>query len=361
MIKRRTFAAVAALSSLTVACNLAVPEDRPAERIKVDGSSTVAPITLAVGTAFEAYRQATGKDDAPITVGISGTGGGFEKFCVEEGIDISDASRTIKAEEAQLCADAGVEYLEFKVAIDALTVVVNNNNPISDIRFPELTQMWRQDSQDEITNWSDVRSGWPTEAIEFFRPGDDSGTFDYFKEKILTVQVEGEKTELDLRTTTPTNRVTPSEDDTTLIEGIEDRPNGIGFFGFAYYRNNTDRMKALAIAKEVDSEPILPSPKAVNQGQYPFSRPLFIYVNKAAYEHREEVRDFVAFYLALLMVDAGGTPTDMDSAIVDFISSSDAEGASLARSQAFLSTVGYVAKPATGAENSYEVELNKLY
>ncbi|NEO87364.1 MAG: phosphate ABC transporter substrate-binding protein PstS family protein [Spirulina sp. SIO3F2] len=326
------------------------------ERIKVDGSSTVAPITSAVGMVFDAYRIASSQAPTPVTVGISGTGGGFEKFCTENGTDISNASRTIEEEEIKMCADAGVEYIEIEVATDALSIVVNNKNiTVEEISLPELTQMWQKDS--EIKTWRELRSDWPDQEIEFFRPGDDSGTFDYFKEAILTVKVDGETIKNDVRVTgsNNANRVIPSEDDTTLIEGIEGSEGAIGFFGFAYYKNNQERIKTLKIAKEADGEAYEPSEANVNAKTYPLARPLFIYVNKASYE-RQAVKELVSFYLALLMVDAGGTPTGVNSEIIDFINTSDETDVVRARDQKFLTAVGYVSK----TSNEYAVELKKL-
>lgn len=349
-LKRRTFAALTALATVAASLAVVAPSAQAAERIKVDGSSTVAPITSAVAQVFRSYRRAAQKDNAPVTVGISGTGGGFQKFCTNDAnvrTDISDASRPIKESEAQACAAAGVEYIEIKVAIDALTIGVHpSNDAVSDITFEELTAMWREDST--VTKWSDVRSEWPDLDIEFFRPGDNSGTFDYFAELILD--------DINVRRTTSTNRVTPSEDDNTLVEGISGNPAAIGFFGFAYYQNNRDKIKSLGVAEAAGETPVRPSPEAVNAGTYPFSRPLFIYVNKEAYESREEVRDFVAFYLSLLMKDAGGTPSGVDSAITNFLNTSNAPGVELARDGGFLAQVGYVSKPVS----EYVTEMAKL-
>ncbi|MGB0564457.1 MAG: phosphate ABC transporter substrate-binding protein PstS family protein [Spirulinaceae cyanobacterium] len=365
--QRRPFTLFAALTVVAAALTIVIsctgdrtPADPPAERIQVDGSSTVSAITSEMSTAFAEYRQATDQEAAPVTVGISGTGGGFEKFCVENGTDISDASRAIKTEEQEQCAAAGVEFMEIRVAIDALTVAVNRESELEEISFAQLQEIWRSDSP--IRTWQDLDTNLPDDPIEFFRPGDDSGTFDYFAEAVL----EYNDQEYTVRQTDDTNRVTPSEDDNTLVEGIESNSSAIGFFGFAYYKNNSDRVQSLKIAQEAGDTAYAPSEENVNAGNYLLARPLFIYVNQAAYESRPEIRDFVAFYLALLMVDAGGDPLDVSvssaiepsiEAIVDFLADdSESKAAQLVREGEFLSTIGYVSKPVA----EYATELGNL-
>ncbi|MEM8642379.1 MAG: PstS family phosphate ABC transporter substrate-binding protein [Cyanobacteria bacterium P01_G01_bin.54] len=331
------------------ACNRdRTQQDRPAERIQVDGSSTVAALTAAVGTAFDEYRSATHQDPAPVTVGISGTGGGFNKFCVADGIDIANASRAIQDSEQAQCAAASVEFIEIKVALDALTVAVNTESQLTELNFAQLQSLWRENSP--ISTWQDLDASLPAEPIAFFRPGDDSGTFDYFTEAILAYGNQ----DYTVRQTNSTNRVTPSEDDNTLVEGIEENPHAIGFFGFAYYKNNSSRVQSLKLAQAEGETAYAPSEDNVNTDKYPLARPLFIYVNTAAYASRAEVRDFVAFYMALLMIDAEGTPSGVRPEIIDFIASDpQSKGSELARTGNFLSTVGYISKP----ETEYALEL----
>ncbi len=246
--------------------------------IIVDGSSTVAPLTTA---AAERFREAQPGVDVP--VGTSGTGGGFEKFCAGE-TDISDASRPIKEdEEAPICADAGIEYTEFRVATDALTVVANPANDWVDcLTTDQLKAIWEPGSK--IKNWSDVPGGdYPDEELVLAGPGTDSGTFDYF-----TDEINGEEG-------ASRSDYNASEDDNVTVRAVEGAPGGLGYFGFSYYEENADNLKAL----EVDSGDgcVAPSSEAAQDGTYtPLARPLFIYVKNESLE-RPEVQGFVAFYL----------------------------------------------------------------
>jgi len=246
-------------------------------QIKIDGSSTVFPISEAVSEEFQ--KQTNGK--VQVTVGISGTGGGFKKFCAGE-TDISDASRPIKEEEQTLCKGAGIEYIEIPVAYDALTVVVNpQNTAVESMTVSELQKMWSAESQATVANWSDVNPNWPNAKLELYAPGADSGTFDYFSEAVVD---KNHRTDM-----------TASEDDNILVQGVAKDENAIAYFGYAYYEANKDRLKAVAI--DDGKGPILPSRAAVENGTYtPLSRPIFIYVNKEA-ANRPEVRQFVNYYL----------------------------------------------------------------
>lgn len=248
-------------------------------KIRIDGSSTVFPISEAVAEDFQ--KQTNQK--VQVTVGISGTGGGFKKFCAGE-TDISNASRPIKEEEHKVCANASnpIEYIEIPVAYDALTVVVNpKNTKVESMTVSELQKMWSAESQGNVSNWSDVNSAWPNAKLELYAPGTDSGTFDYFSEAI---------TDKNHRTD-----ITASEDDNILVQGVSRDENAIAYFGYAYYEQNKNRLKAVAI--DDGKGPILPSRETVENGTYtPLSRPIFIYVNKEA-ASRPEVRQFVNFYL----------------------------------------------------------------
>ena len=246
--------------------------------VRIDGSSTVQPLSSA---AAELYKQE--QPDVNVTVGTSGTGGGFERFCNGE-TDISDASRPIKEdEEAPICEKNGVEYTEFEVAVDALTVVVNKENDWIDcITTDQLAAIWRPGSK--IENWSQVPGGkYPDVPLKLAGPGTDSGTFDYFTEEI-----NGEEG-------ASRTDYTASEDDNVIVRAVEGDKGALGYFGYSYYEQNQDTLKALAI--DSGEGCVEPSPEAAQAGDYrPLSRPLFIYVKNEALQ-RPEVEEFVRFYL----------------------------------------------------------------
>lgn len=272
------FAAV--LSVSLIGCgqseNSSEIENNLSGEIRIDGSSTVFPITEAIAEEFNTVQP-----DVKIPVGVSGTGGGFKKFIAKES-DISNASRTIKEEEAKSAQEAGVEYTELKVAYDGLSVLVNPENIWVDyLTVEELNMIWSLDS--EVNTWSDIRSDWPDEEIVFYAPGTDSGTFDYFTEEI-----NGESGSI-------RSDFTGSEDDNVLVQGIAGDKNALGFFGFAYYEENQDKLKIVPIDNGQGA--ITPTFDTIKDGSYaPLSRPIFIYVNKEALS-RLEVKEFVTFYL----------------------------------------------------------------
>ena len=246
--------------------------------VRVDGSSTVFPITEAVAESFS--------EDAPkvrVTVGVSGTGGGFKRFAANE-IDISDASRPIKGKEMKLMTDNGVEYIELPVAYDGLTVVVNPENKwVDHLTVDELKKIFLADSAAKM--WSDVRPEWPARPIKIFSPGTDSGTFDYFKEVIA-----GKKGSI-------RSDMSVSEDDNVLVNGVAGEKDAMGFFGCAYFMENKDKLRAVPIQNPVTTENVMPTMETIETGRYaPFSRPLFIYVN-ARSARKPEVRRFVEYYL----------------------------------------------------------------
>ena len=247
--------------------------------INIDGSSTVFPITEAMA---EEFGNTTG-GSVRITVGVSGTGGGFKKFCAGETV-ISDASRPIKQSEVDLCAENGIEYIELPVAIDGLSVMVNPNNDFVEcMTVDELHTIWRPEAEEVITKWNQVRPEWPDRDIGLYAPGVDSGTFDYFTE---TVNGASQASRADFL---------PSEDDNVLVTGIAGDQGALGYFGYAYYAENADRLKLVAI--DGGDGCVLPTEETINNGSYsPLSRPLFIYVSKAALE-QEHVRAFIEFYL----------------------------------------------------------------
>lgn len=246
--------------------------------IKIDGSSTVVPITEAVAEEFNAEHPGV-----KIPVGVSGTGGGFKKFVVKE-TDISNASRPIKDSEAEDAKANGVEYVELKVAFDGISVVINPQNTWAEtLTVDELKKMWAPDST--VKTWKDIRAEWPAEEIKFYAPGTDSGTFDYFTE------------EINGKTGAIRPDITPSEDDNVLVQGVAGDKNAIGFFGFAYYEENQDKLKVVKV--DNGQGPIAPTFDTIKDGSYaPLSRPLFIYVNKESLK-KPEVKEFTTFYLTV--------------------------------------------------------------
>ncbi|MCZ7564396.1 MAG: PstS family phosphate ABC transporter substrate-binding protein [Burkholderiales bacterium] len=252
-----------------------------ADIVKIDGSSTVFPVTEAVA---EDFQKSTG-GKYKVTVGISGTGGGFKKFC--RGVtDISDASRPILAKEMEECRKSGITYIELPVAFDALTVMVNPKNTfIKQMTVAELKKIWEPGAQGMVTKWSQVNPEWPDAPLKLFGAGADSGTFDYFTEAIVG------------KAKSSRGDFTASEDDNVLVQGIARDVNALGFFGYAYYAENTDKLKAVAIVEKAGASGVLPSEKTVLDGTYqPLSRPIFIYVNAKSLQ-KPEVKQFVEYYL----------------------------------------------------------------
>lgn len=253
--------------------------------IKVDGSSTVYPITEAMAEEF----QASQKGKVRVTVGISGTGGGFKKFCRGE-TDIQDASRPIQSSELAACKAAGVRFLELPIAYDATVVVVNPKNDwVSEIKIEELKKMWAPEAQGKITKWKQVKDTWPNENLKLFGAGSDSGTFDYFTEAIVG------------KAKSSRGDYTASEDDNTLITGVANDKYALAYVPLAYYAENKNKLKALGIIggemSPAKNKAVLPSKETVENGSYfPLSRPVFIYVNEASLK-KNEVMEFVKFYL----------------------------------------------------------------
>jgi len=251
--------------------------------IRVDGSSTVYPVTEAVAEEFQREHPGT-----RVTVGISGTGGGFQKFCRGE-TDIADASRPIKPVEADACRATGIEYIELPVAYDGLAVVVHPNNTwATSMTVADLKKLWEPSAQGKVTRWNQIRPDWPDREIHLFGPGVDSGTFDYFTEAIVGVAQQSR------------GDYTSSEDDNVIVQGVSGDENALGFFGYAYYEENRDKLKLVAVDDEDDSNgpgAVLPSPETVKDGTYtPLSRPIFIYAGVKPLQ-RPEVRSFIDFYL----------------------------------------------------------------
>lgn len=275
--------------------------------ISIDGSSTVFPITEAIAEEFMGTNS-----DVNISVGVSGTGGGFKKFCAGETV-ISNASRPIKDSEIELCAANGIEYEIIPVAYDAITVVVNPENDwATDLTTEELKKIWEPAAEGTITSWNQVNPAYPDEPIRLFGPGSDSGTFDYFTDEI--VGEEGASR----------GDYTASEDDNVLVLGVSRDQNAMGYFGMSYYLENQDILRALGVSgPDTDGLPVIPSPETIEEYK-PLAREIFIYVNKDALASRSEIGSFVEYYI-------NNAPT-------------------------IASEVGYVALPAT----SYEESLGKL-
>jgi phosphate transport system substrate-binding protein len=262
---------VAAVAALGIGTTSALSQG---STIKIDGSSTVFPISEAMAEEFMAQNRGT-----QVTVGVSGTGGGFKKFCAGE-LDITGASRPIKGSEADECKAKGIEYVQVEVARDALTVVVNRSNPLTEITSEQLKKIWEPAAEGKITKWNQVDSSWPNAAMALFGPGTDSGTFDYF-----TAAIVGEEG-------ASRTDYTASEDDNTLVTGISGNVNALGYFGMAYYLENEETLKALSV------DGIAPTPANVENGTYkPLSRPIYIYVKKSSLTGNPQVRSFVEFVL----------------------------------------------------------------
>ena len=252
-----------------------------AQIVKVDGSSTVYPITEAVAEEFQKAK----KNRFKVTVGISGTGGGFKKFCRGE-IDISDASRPILKKEMDDCRAAGIEYIELPVAFDALTVVINPKNTfLKSITVDELKKMWEPGAQGKVTRWNQINASWPNAPIKLFGPGADSGTFDYFTEAVVG------------KSKSSRGDFTASEDDNVLVQGVARDVNALGYFGFAYYVENKDKLKAVPIVEKAGKPAVEPSMETVLKGTYqPLARPIFIYISVKSLG-KPEVREFVEYYM----------------------------------------------------------------
>lgn len=268
------------LSAAALVSSCAQNESQTRQAIAIDGSSTVYPITNSVTQQFKSENP----NAVEVTVEFSGTGGGFEKFCAGQ-TDINDASRPINPQEMQACKDAGVPYIELPIAFDAITVVVHPENTwAQDITVAELEQMWQPQAQGKIVKWNQIRPSWPDRPLTLYGPGSDSGTFDYFTEAIVG-QPEASRDDY-----------TASEDDEILVEDVSDDPNALGYFGYAYYESNADKLKALPV--DSGNGPVMPSPETVENAEYqPLARPLFIYVNADAAQKNPALRDFVEFYI----------------------------------------------------------------
>ncbi len=260
--------------------------------IKIDGSSTVYPITEAVAEEFR-----TNQPDVKVTVGVSGTGGGFKKFGRGE-IDINDASRPIKSQEDSICKASNINFVQLRVAFDGLVIVTNKENTwVDKLTVEELKKIWEPGAQEKITKWNQIRSTWPAEDFHLYGPGVASGTYDYFTEAIVG------------KSGSSRGDYTASEDDNVLVQGVSGDKNGLAFFGLAYYEENKDKLKLIPV--DNGKGPVLPSMETVKDGTYaPLARPIFIYVTDSAAK-RGEVNSFVTFYLnnaPTLVQDVGYIP-----------------------------------------------------
>ncbi|PKO25380.1 MAG: protein sphX [Betaproteobacteria bacterium HGW-Betaproteobacteria-8] len=264
-----------------VAAAFSSPTVSAAEKIvKIDGSSTVYPITEAVAEEFQSATK------TKVTVGVSGTGGGFKKFCRGE-TDISGASRPILQKEIDLCQANGVQFIELPVAFDALTVVINPKNEFAKkMTVAELKKMWEPAAQGKIKTWKQVNPAWPDAPLKLFGPGADSGTFDYFTEAVVG------------KSKSSRGDFTASEDDNVLVTGVIGDVNALGYFGYAYYEENKDKLDAVAIIEKAGKPAVLPSKQAIEDGTYqPLARPIFIYVNATSGAFKPHVKAFVDYYL----------------------------------------------------------------
>lgn len=263
--------------------------------INIDGSSTVYPITEAVAEEFQKSKKGAVK----VTVGVSGTGGGFKKFCRGD-IDISDASRPITKKEMDVCKDAGIKYIEIPVAFDALTVVIHKDNTwASQMTVAELKTIWEPAAQGKIKNWKQVNPKYPDMPLALFGPGADSGTFEYFTEA-----VNG-------KSKASRGDFTASEDDNVLVQGVSRSKGGLGYFGMAYYFENKDKLQAVSIIEKEGKPAVAPSLDTVLKGTYqPLARPIFIYVSEKSAK-KPEIKEFIEFYMthgAKLSTEVGYVP-----------------------------------------------------
>jgi phosphate transport system substrate-binding protein len=275
--------AAAAASALALTFSLAACGGQSAAgpglagTVKIDGSSTVEPLSSA---ASELYSEQ--QPQVEVTVGASGTSGGFEAFCTGK-TDISDASRPIEPDEAKMCQKNGIDYTALQVANDAVTVVTNKSVPVQCLTFDQLKTIWSPKSEGKVTNWRQVDPSFPNMPLKLFGPGTESGTFDFFTEEI-----NGEEgaSRADYEA---------SEDDNVLVEGVANTKGALGYFGYTYYDENRGELNAVAL--DDGSGCVAASPETAQSGKYPLSRPLYIYVNNQSYADKPQVAGYVDFYI----------------------------------------------------------------
>ena len=276
-----SFKVLGATTIVTTVGLVSIAANAQSGLIAIDGSSTVFPITEAMAEEFTTNVD----PNVNITVGVSGTGGGFKKFCAGETV-ISDASRPIKESEMELCEANGIEYEQIPVAFDAITVVINPENDWAiDLSTDQLQKIWDSSSEGSVTSWNQIDSSFPDAPLNLYGPGSDSGTFDYFNEEILG---DGGASRADY---------TASEDDNVLVTGVSRDQNALGYFGMSYYLENSDILQAVGISSDqTEGEAVIPSPETINDYK-PLAREIFIYVNTEAMASRPEVKSFVEYYL----------------------------------------------------------------
>ncbi len=281
-IRRAVVPGLAALSLLLTACGGGQSAegsggDGASGSVAVDGSSTVFPMSNAAAELLSEENA-----NVQVSVGESGTGGGFEKFCAGQ-TDISDASRPIEDEEAEACEQEGVEFTELQVATDALTVVVHPDLGVDCLTTEQVTKLWEPGS--EVDNWSDLDPGFPDQEIALFGPGTDSGTYDYMANDVIGADEESTRRDYEA-----------SENDNVLVQGVGGTPGATGYFGYSYYEENQDSLKAVAV--DDGNGCVEPSAETARAGEYtPLSRPLFIYVKSSAYADNPAVAEYVDFYI----------------------------------------------------------------
>lgn len=265
-------------------------------QVEIDGSSTVFPISEAMAEEFQKKHRG----DVRVTVGVSGSGGGFKKFCAGE-TDISNASRTISPEEMEACQENGIEFVELPIAYDGISVTVNPNNDwASCLTVEELRTIWEPEAEGRITNWSQVRAEFPNRELNLYGPGTDSGTFDYFTEAIVGDSGASR------------GDYTASEDDNVLVQGVANQETALGYFGYAYYEENQDKLKLVEI--DGGNGCVAPTEQTIGDGSYqPLARPLFFYVNKESLENKPQVKAFAEYQL-----DAANKPLISEVGYVPF-------------------------------------------
>ncbi len=274
----KTLVSCVAVAALLAACGQGGSKATdPNAMVQIDGSSTVFPIAEALGEEFQA------SSGTRVTVGVSGTGGGFKKFCRGE-TDVSGASRPISEEEIALCAENGVEYIELPVALDALATIVSPSNTWVDcLSVDELKTIWAPGSQGKVTRWNQVRASFPNQPLVLFGAGTDSGTFDYY-----TAAINGEEG-------ASRGDYTATEDDNVTVTGVSGEANALGYLGLAYVTENAGKIKTVPI-RQADGTCVSPSAATARNATYqPLSRPLFFYVSKKSADEKEHVRNFITF------------------------------------------------------------------
>lgn len=296
----------ALLSAAVLACGTPHRESLQGDRFIIEGSSTVFLISQVLAEKFDEVENRNGERKGMVVVGVSGTGGGFQKFChpsEDRDVALIGASRPITQKEKRVCEERGVDYREIPIAIDGIAVVVNLNNTwVKNLTFEELKKIWEPAAQEKITRWSQIRDGWPDTPLRLYGPGTASGTFDYFTERVNGKAGESR------------GDYNASENDNTLVIGVEGDINGLAYFGFPYAVNNKDKLKIVPL--DEGNGPVIPDESTIRKGQYPLSRPLFFYVNTERLRKNPAVGRLLTYFFEnteMIVIEAGYIPLQPES------------------------------------------------